>query len=114
MKISFSHLFICLWSRDFRQDISQEINTNLPARRVLTEESEFVCEPVIDLMKGQLHLGGFQYCLKINFVCKNNVLLHFSQPSVDTNIMNNDFVHNHATLFPETYFIFVVLLLDLG
>ena len=94
--------------------ISQEINTNLPASRVLTEESKFVCEPGIDLMEGQLHLGGIQNCLEIKFVCKNNILLQFSQPNVDTNIMNNDFVHNHATLFPETYLIFVVLLLDLG
>lgn len=75
VKFSFSHLFICLWSRDFGQDISQEINTNLPAGRVLTEESKFVCEPGIDLMEGQLHLGGIQNCLEIKFVCKNSIIV---------------------------------------
>ena len=55
---SHFHTFICLWSRDFIQDISQEIDTNLPACRVLTEECKFVCEPVIDLMERQLCLGG--------------------------------------------------------
>ena len=64
---SHFHTFICLWSWDFIQDIPER-DTNLPARGHLTEESKIACEPVIDLMKGQLHLRRLMDCL-LGVIC---------------------------------------------